>query len=412
VSDEFYNHTFSNGLTLVGERMSGVRSAAFTILLPAGAAYDPAHRCGLSVLLADLCFRGAGSRDSRQLTTDLDNLGLQRGDGVEAVHSSHFAATLATHLIPALEIYADVIRRPHLPAHEVDAVRPLALQELQALEDEPRQKIFVELRRRHYPAPFGRPTVGERAVLESATHSELAEHHAFVSRPNGAIIGIAGDIDWPRLRDSVDRLFGDWPAGEEITLATGQRGPNIDHITQEAAQTQIGIAYETVPYRDPDYFTAQGAVTVLSGGSSSRLFTEVREKRGLCYAVFASYHSLRDTGSVVCYAGTTNERAQETLDVTLAEIRRLATTIEGAEVARAQAGLKASLIMQGESSSARSAAIAADWYHLGRVRPVREMHAAIDALDPQRIMQHLERRPPRDFTIVTLGPQPLTISVC
>jgi predicted Zn-dependent peptidase len=410
VSDEFYHHTFRNGLTLVAEKLRGVRSAAFTLLVPAGAAYDPPERGGLSAMLVDLVFRGAGPRNSRQVTTDLDNLGTQRGEGVESVHTSHFAATLATNLIPVLEIYADVIRRPHMPASEVDAVRALALQELQALEDEPRQKIFVELRRRHYPFPFGRPTVGVREVLESATHEELVAHHARVSRPNDAILGVAGDIDWLQLRDAVERLFGDWPPGATITLPTGPRGLKIDHIDQEAAQTQIGIAYDTVPYRDPEYFPAQGAVTVLSGGSSSRLFTEVREKRGLCYAVYASYHSLRDVGSVVCYAGTTNERAQETLDVTLAEIRRLAGSIDSAEVARAQAGLKSSLIMQGESSSARSAAVAADWYHLGRVRPLAEMQAAIDALSPQSIMEHLARHPAREFTIVTLGPKALQVS--
>jgi predicted Zn-dependent peptidase len=291
----------------------------------------------------------------------------------------------------------------------VDAVRALALQELQALEDEPRQKIFVELRSRHYPYPFGRPTLGLREVLESATHAELASHHQKTYGAHGAILGVAGDIDWSQVRDGVEQLFGDWAAGDEAPLRKGERGQRIDQIAQESTQTQIGIAYDTVSYRDPEYFPTQGAVTVLSGGSSSRLFTEVREKRGLCYAVYASYHSLQDMGSVVCYAGTTNERAQETLEVTVAEISRLSQGFEADEVARAQAGLKASLIMQGESSSARSAAVAADWYHLGRVRHLSEMQAAIDALSPRTIMEHLKRHPPHNFTIVTLGPKPLQI---
>lgn len=407
MSDEFYHHTFANGLTLVAERMRGVRSAAFTLLLRAGAACDPPGRGGLAAMLVDLIFRGAGNRNSRQVTTDLDNLGLQRGEGVETVHTSCFAATLGTNLLAALEIYADIVERPHLPKEEVDAVRALALQELQALEDEPRQKIFVELRSRHNPYPFGRPTVGVREVLESATHEELVAHHARVYGPSGAILGVAGDIDWPQLRDGVERLFGDWQARSAVPLEAGSRGPKTDHIAQEAAQTQIGIAFNTVPYRDPEYFRAQGAVTILSGGSSSRLFTEVREKRGLCYAVYASYHSLIDSGTVVCYAGTTNERAQETLNVTLGEIQRLSRGIGDDEVARAQAGLKASLIMQGESSSARAASVAADWYHLGRVRQLSEMQAEIDALTPASVIDHLERHPPSDFTIVTLGPKPL-----
>jgi predicted Zn-dependent peptidase len=409
VSDEFFHHRFANGMTLVAERMRGVRSAAFTLLVPSGAAMDPPDRGGLAALLVDLVFRGAGSRDNRQVTTDLDNLGLQRGEGVETSHTSFFAATLGSNLLPALEIYADVVRRPHLPSDEVDPVRALALQELQALEDEPRQKIFVELRRRHYPYPFGRPTLGLREVLESATHTELVTHHRSTYRAQGAILGVAGDIDWPLLRDGVERLFGDWTGGPDLTIKPGARGARIEHIAQESMQTQIGIAFDTVSYRDPEYFPTQGAVTVLSGGSSSRLFTEIREKRGLCYAVYASYHSLQDMGSVVCYAGTTNERAQETLDVTLAEILRLRKGIDADEVARAQAGLKASLIMQGESSSARSSAVAADWYHLGRVRHLSEMQAAIDALSPRIIMEHLDRHPPHDFTIVTLGPNALQV---
>src|SRR5262249_26086283 len=114
--------------------------------------------------------------------------------------------------------------------------------------------------------------------------------------------------------------------------------------------------------------------------------------------------------SVVCYAGTTNERAQETLDVTLGELKRLQEGIEDEEVQRVQAGLKSALIMQEESTSARAGSLASDWYFLGRVRPIEEVQAAVDALTPQPIVEHLRRCPPRDFTIVTLGPKPLRLS--
>ena len=348
MSNQLCQHTFPNGLVLLAEQMHGVRSAAFTLLLPAGAAYDPPELEGTAAMLVDLVTRGAGPRDSRQITTDLDNLGLQRGEGVETKHCSMAAATLSSNLLPALEIYADIVRRPHLPEAEVEPVRALALQELQSLEDEPRQKILVELRRRFFPYPLGRPTMGTREGVERVTHQMLAEHHARVFRPEGAIIGVAGDVNWDELCRGVERLFGDWEApAPSLVLEEKAAGPQIDHVMQSTTQTQIGLAFRSVPYRDPEYFNAQGAVTLLSGGSSSRLFTEVREKRALCYAVFASYHSTKDMGSIVGYAGTTNERAQETLEVTLAEIERLAEDISQGEVARAKAGLKASLIMQG-----------------------------------------------------------------
>jgi predicted Zn-dependent peptidase len=220
---------------------------------------------------------------------------------------------------------------------------------------------------------------------------------------------VAGNIDWGPLRDQVERLFGDWPAGEETPLHVGTAARRSEHLPKETTQTQIGIAYPSVPIGDSDYYAALGAVNVLSGGMSARLFTEVREKRGLCYAVWATYQTFKDRASVICYAGTTNERAQETLDVTLGELKRLQEGIEEEEVERVRAGLKSSQIMQEESTSARAGTLASDWYYLGRVRSFDEIQAAINGLTPAGIVAHLRRCPPGDFTIVTLGPKPLAM---
>src|SRR5262249_18457592 len=157
------------------------------------------------------------------------------------------------------------------------------------------------------------------------------------------------------------KLFGSWLEGEEPPITFGTATPCTEHIQKETTQTQIAIAYASIPIGHEDYYLAQGAVNVLSGGMSSRLFTEVREKRGLCYSVGASYGTFKDRASIFCYAGTTNERAQETLDVTLQELQRLQKGIEEEEIARVQAGLKSSLIMQQESTSSRARAMASDW---------------------------------------------------
>src|SRR5262249_24551958 len=133
------------------------------------------------------------------------------------------------------------------------------------------------------------------------------------------------------------------------------------------------------------------------------------EKRGLCYAVWATYTTFKDRASVLCYAGTTNERAQETLDVTLGELQRLQNGIEAEEIERVQAGLKSSLIMQEESSSARAGALASDWYYLGRVRSSDELRAAIESLTHKSIVNHLKRCRPADFTIVIIGPKALRL---
>jgi predicted Zn-dependent peptidase len=409
VEQEVFQHTFANGLTLLAEPMGHVRSAAMNFLVPAGCAYDPRRHPGLASLLSDLITRGAGPRDSRELTLALDNLGLDRDESVGVMHMRFWGSTLATNLPAALEFYADILRRPHLPEEELDSVKALALQELQGLEDEPRQKMFIELRKRHYPAPLSNDRRGTEEGVASVTIDDVRAFHQRHFRPRGSILSVAGNIEWQPLRDQVGRLFGDWDGGAEPVLKLGRASGKPRHLTKDTTQTQIGIAYASVPFGHPEYYAALGAVNVLSGGMSARLFTEVREKRGLCYAVSANYQTFKDRGSVICYAGTTNERAQETLDVTLGELRRLQDGIEQEEVERVQAGLKSSLIMQEESTSARAGTLASDWYYLGRVRPFDELQAAIQSLTPESIVRHLRNHPPGDFTIVTLGPKPLRL---
>lgn len=402
-----FQHTFANGLTFLAERMEHVRSAALNFLVPAGCVYDPPEHAGMASVLSELITRGAGPRDSRELTLALDNLGLDRDESVGSLHTRFWGATLARNLPAALDIYADILRRPHLPEKEMDPVRALALQDLQALEDEPRQKLLIELRRRHYPPPLGKDRRGTREGILHMDRAAVQKHYARYFQPRGTILSIAGNIDYQPLVDQVGRLLGDWEPGREPKLQLKKPPAKRAHLAKDTTQTQIGIAYPSVPLGHPEYYAAQGAVNVLSGGMSSRLFTEVREKRGLCYAVSASYQSFKDRASVICYAGTTNERAQETLDVVLGELERLQGGIEPEEVERVQAGLKSSLILQQESTSARAGSLASDWYYLSRVRSFDEIQAAIDALTPQSILRHVRRHPPRDFTIVTLGPKPL-----
>jgi predicted Zn-dependent peptidase len=404
-----YQHTFANGLTLLAESMEHVRSAALNFLVPAGCTQDPPRHLGIASVLSDLITRGAGERDSRELTLALDNLGLDRDESVGGIHLRFWAATLARNLLPALEIYADIIRRPHLPADEMEAVKALALQDLQGLEDEPRQKVLIELRRRHYPPPLGKDRRGTKEGIAGLNAEIIRAHYRRLFTPRGTILSVAGNIQWNELKKAVERLFGDWEGPEPPPLKIGKQPAKRAHLPKETQQTQIAIAYPSVPIGHPDYYAALGAVNVLSGGMSARLFTEVREKRGLCYAVWATYTTFKDRASVLCYAGTTNERAQETLDVTLGELTRLPEGIDEDEVERVQAGLKSSLIMQEESTSARAGTLASDWYYLGRVRTPDEIQAAVNQLTARKITNHLRRYPPGDFTIVTLGPKALRI---
>ncbi len=408
---QIQTHAISNGLRLIIEPMADVQSAAFSLLVPAGSNYDPPEQAGAAAVLCDWMMRGAGARDSRQLSNDLDNLGLQRNEGVGNSHISFTGATLAESLPNALRLYADIVQKPHLPVDQFEAARIGVEQSLRAIEDEPRQKVLVELRRRCYEAPWGIPSEGTLEGVQNLTAEVVKNHFNCCAGPRDAILGIAGKVDIRASIELVEELFGGWKAKPEPSISTGPRGPARDHIPHESTQTQIGIAYDSVPYCDPGYYAAWAAVSVLSGGMSSRLFTEVREKRGLCYSVFASLNSLRDQGRILCYAGTTAERAQETLDVTLQELMRLGKGISVDELDRCRARAKSSLIMQQESSSARASSIARDWYHLGRIETLDEVREKIDGLTVDALLEHIAEHPAKDFTILTLGPEPLEVNL-
>ncbi len=404
------HQVYSNGLVLVAEPMPGVQSAAFTFLLPAGAAYEPQGRGGTAAMLAEWVTRGAGDRDSRELLTALDNLGVSHGEGAQTVHTGMSAATLGRNLVPALEIYADILLRPRLDDDEVEPIRALAAQSLQSLDDDPGSKVIYELRKRHFPDPWGRPATGTPEGVEAVTAESMRVFREAGYRPNGSILAVAGAIDFPSLRDAVGRLFGDWSPRAEPAIQARPAGPRRDQIEKDTQQIQIALAFPTATVTGPDYYHARAASAILGGYSSSRLFTEVREKRGLCYTVYASYESLKHQAAVVCYAGTSTERAQETLDVTLQEVDRLFRSgARAEELDMMRAGLKSSLIMQQESTMGRSGSLASDWYYLGRVRPLAEISAALDSLSAESVSEFAATQSLDEMTLVTLGPKPLKI---
>lgn len=401
---ETNKHVLPNGMVLLGEPMEGVESVAFDFMLPVGAAVLPEGICGAANVISDWIFRGAGRRDNRALGDALDGLGLHRSDSVGSSHLSIGAALESSNLAAALDLHADVILQPHLKDEEFEPARQLAFEGVLTLDDEPRQKVMVELRKRFYPAPLGRSTNGEIEELERLTPErtrEIVAAHFDVSR---TIFTVAGKYDFSAICDQMERAFGSCrgtpSAAPQITPRTG----NYTHIPNDGAQVHIGLMTDTVKFAEADYYAMRVATSVLSGGMSARLFTEVREKRGLCYAIGARYHSLKDAAGIMCYAGTTPTKAQETLDVIVTEFRRLAEGISPEELERAKAGLKSSLIMRSESSSNRAGGIGGDYYMLGRVRSLDEIKQAIDATTVDSVLACLKKHPFEEFTVVTIGP--------
>jgi predicted Zn-dependent peptidase len=411
LSERYFQHTFPSGLTLLIEKMPGVQSGAMTFLLDAGASTDPVDRTGSATVITDLVLRGAGARDSRALTAYLDSLGLQRSSSVGIHHSRFSSAALAERVLDSLPTYADIVRRPHMPAEGFEAARDLSLQSLEGIEDEPRQKLMIKLREWHFPSPFGRNSMGEKDQLEKMTLDSAKADWKHRYRAKDAILSLAGNFDFAQAKEKVEAAFGDWPTGDTLTIQQTPPPGNYRHEPQQSEQTHIGIAYPSLPETAPEYYILRLAIEILSGGMSGRLFTEVREKRGLVYNVWAGYSSLKGSGSILGYAGTSNERAQATLDTFVAELFRLQEGVTIEELDRAKTGLKASTIMQGESTSARAGAIAHDFFMRGRIRTLDEIKTAIDSVTLDQVNAFLKKNPPGPFTIVIVGPKELKTPV-
>ncbi len=402
-------HTLKNGMVILGEQMEAVQSVAFGFMLPAGAAMLPDDCCGAANVIADWIFRGAGDKNSRQLSDALDGLGLHRASSISSSHISIGAALEASNLSQALDLHADIIIRPSLDKDQFELARQLAIDGVQALDDDPRQKVMLKLKEQFYPAPLGRSTAGDIEQLSSLTAEQTGQIVKDSFSLSESIFAVAGKYDFDSVCRQLDGLFGTVSARQVEPSVLGLKAEKYQHIPNEGAQVHIGLMTETVKLTDSDYYNARVAMSVLSGGMSARLFTEVREKRGLCYAVGARYHALKETAGIMCYAGTIPENAQETLDVIMREFNRLREGISEDEIERAKAGLKSMLILQSESSSSRAGGIATDYYMLGRVRSLDEIKNRIDATSVDSILRFLQNNEFREFTVVTIGPKQVSV---
>ena len=406
---EIITHVLPGGATVLVEPIPSVRSVALSWRVPAGSAFDPPDRLGQSAALAEIIFRGAGGLDSRSHSDALDRLGVQRYARTSGRHLHIDATVLDTRLHDALPLLAALIRSPEMPADGVAPVASLCRQALDGLEDEPQQLAMLGLREQHLAPPFDRHGYGTASTFETLTADELraAWQERFVGE--GSILAVAGAVEADdvvaRLSETLEPWAGAPPAID--TDAEARRG--YRHVEQDSSQVHLALAYDAPAEIDDTSMVERLATSALGGSTSGRLFTEVRQKRSLCYSVGASYRARRDSGWVAIYAGTTPERAQETLDVCLAELDRLRGGITEEEFARARIGLKSRLIMEGESTPARAAALGSDFFRRGQARTLDEVATAIEAVTLEELNAYLAQRDFGPVTVVSIGPSPLNV---
>lgn len=404
-------HHCGNGVTILGEPIAGVSSAAVAVLVPAGAAHDPMGQEGSTTVLTELLQKGAGLFDARGLSAEFEKCGILRTHSAGGEASVFSMSLLAEHVERALELNALMLLDPVLPAGEFESVRELALQDLEALEDEPASKAMQELAARFYPAPFGRSQLGTVEGVKALTPESVRRYYerTFLDQP--LLIGIAGQYRWTDVVKTVERVFRRWRGtSAALTVPPMRTDGTSTHLHKDSAQVQIALAYPSVSLGHPSYYAARVAIGILSGGMAGRLFVEVREKRGLVYRVGASLSAARGRGAVFASAGTTPENAEETLTVMLRELRGVGEGITPEELRRSIVELKSSLIMQSESSSVRAGALVSDWWNIQRLRSLREIQTAIEAVTAEAVAEHQGAFPVSPLTLVTLGSKQVEVA--
>lgn len=409
LAPNYFMHVFPNGLRIVGQRMPSLASVTFGVQLDAGIRDEPEDRLGLTYLLSEMMFQGTEHRSVRQLTEEFEALGARKGGETGIEFARYSAQIVGNRLDTALDLFADVLLYPALPEEELGQMRAVQLQEIRRRDDEPMRRIF-DLAREHYygGSPLGRRALGSQQTVEALTRDDL---HAFWQtryHPKGTVFSIAGDFEWDAVVARVGELFGGW-GGEAPTSTTTEPHPasSVFVEPQEGNQQHIAMVFPFPAYGDPDYYAASVVTEIFGGGMTSRLFREVREKRGLVYSVAAMFAPNGVSGAGFLYAGTTPEKAPETVKVMLDELKLLREKgVTDDELERARVQLKSELVMRGESSAARMGALLRSWWFEGKLTTIQELKDAVDGVSREQIMHLLERFPLTDPLVqVAIGPR-------
>jgi len=386
--------------------MPWLPTLSVTLLMPFGSATDPAEREGSANVLHEWLQRGAGDLGSRAFSDAFEDLGIRRGGGAGRETSTLGLGFLAADAAKALPLLADMVLRPRFEDNEFEPAVELAREELRSLEDAPTQRLFEALTRVFLASPQRRSALGTPEGLAALTEAGVRADAADRVGPRGSILALAGGSTWEELLPIIEAAFGEWegnslPIPEPEVAATG-----VHHVPAETSQLQLGLAYPSAQVGTDEGYLYSLALNVLSGSMGARLFTEIREKRGLVYSVSAGTRALRGLGYTLGYAGTTTERAAETLQVFLAELERLAEGVTADELERSRTGLLSSVVMRGESSGATAGRLASDAYFLGRARTLAEVNRKIEQATLQQVNDYLAANPVPPPTIVTLGQLP------
>jgi predicted Zn-dependent peptidase len=373
--------TLANGFRIVTENMPGLMSASAGIWVNAGGRHERPEQNGIAHFLEHMAFKGTMKRSALKIAEEIEDVGGYINAYTSREMTAYYARVLSADVALAMDVIADIVLNPVFDPKEIETERHVILQEIGQALDTPDDIIFDWLQEVSYPnQPFGRTILGPAERVGAFQRDDLTgfvrEHYA----PNQMILSASGGVDHDAIVRQAEALFGHLKAQDESRILPARFDGGEKRKVKKLEQAHFALAFEAPGYRDDAVYAAQVYATAMGGGMSSRLFQKVREERGLCYSIFAQSGAYEDTGQITIYAGTSEAEIGALADLTVDELKRAATDMTEAEVARARAQLKAGLLMGMESPSnraERNARLLAIW---GRVPTADEAVAKIDAV--------------------------------
>ncbi|MDH3659213.1 MAG: insulinase family protein [Alphaproteobacteria bacterium] len=408
MTDSHQITTLPNGLRIATVAMPSVQTASIGVWVDAGARHERPEVNGAAHMLEHMAFKGTERRSARVIAEEIENVGGQLNAYTSRENTAYYARVLAEDLPLAADILADILQHSTFEPDELERERGVILQEIGQTLDTPDDLIFDLFQETAFPEQaLGRSILGPAEIVSAMTRDQLtgymAEHYA----PERMILSAAGKVEHERMVDLGAELFRDLPAtsSKAKDAQAGRYARGDLRKQRDLEQVHLILGLPAFSYHDDDFYALQVLSAVLGGGMSSRLFQEIREKRGLAYSVFSFAACYRDTGVFGIYAGTGEAQTAELVPVLCDELTDLMSNASEDELARARAQLKASMMMGLESCFAQSEDIARQLLIFDRRIPQEETIAEIDAVDADAIRRVGERliegaRP----TLAAIGP--------
>ncbi len=399
-------YRLKNGFRIVTEHMPGLASASVGVWVGAGARHEAADQNGIAHFLEHMAFKGTKRRSALQIAETIEDVGGYINAYTSREVTAYYARVLENDVPLAMDVISDILLNPVLDQSEIEVERGVILQEIGQALDTPDDVIFDWLQEQAYPQqPLGRTILGPSERVSAFGRDDLSRFIGQHYGPEQMILSAAGAIDHDAIVKLAEDLFGDLSRRPVVPADAAQFAGGEVRQVKTLEQAHFALGFESPGYRDDDIYTAQIYASALGGGMSSRLFQEVREKRGLCYTIFAQAGAYADTGMTTIYAGTSAGQLADLAGITIDEMKRAATDLSAAEVARARAQMKAGLLMGLESPSNRAERLARLVQIWDRVPSLEETVARIDDVtcaDVRRLAEHMATTAP--MALALYGP--------